>query len=197
MFIDEGDRYNPDGRWYAFAAADANGNWYRVLEGRQRQRNRRCINGWFVLAVTSAGKTTRFHYNGVSYADTDVAAASIAAETAKVGSSYPTEGWKIPASFMASDGPAQDQIMRAAGLSRSGNVWKGCEGASEAHDKSVAIRDLNHDGRPEAIVTDGGYQCYGNAGQKFTVLRPVPGGWAVMMQATRLIDHLMKTTGVK
>src|SRR3546814_17704680 len=74
----------------------------------------------------------------------------------------------------------QDAIMRAAGLTRSGKVWKGCEGTSEADAKSVEIKDLNHDGRPEAIVTDSG-MCYGNTGQEFTVLRSTPGGWAQMM----------------
>src|SRR3546814_2649020 len=83
----------------------------------------------------------------------------------------------------------QDAIMRAAGLTRSGKVWKGCEGTSEADAKSVEIKDLNHDGRPEAIVTDSG-MCYGNTGQEFTVLRATPGGWAQMMQVTGIPIYL-------
>src|SRR3546814_946586 len=69
-------------------------------------------------------------------------------------SDLPTDGWKMPVSFAALPASDQDAIMRAAGLTRSGKVWKGCEGTSEADAKSVEIKDLNHDGRPEAIVTD-------------------------------------------
>jgi hypothetical protein len=196
IFIDQGGCYKPDGLWYAVATADADGGWRRVLEGEGRLKSTgMAFKGWFVLTVTSAGKTTRLHYNGVSYGSADAAAPIQNAGSSAKGGAYPTDGWKLPVTFAALPAPAQDSIMRAAGLTRSGAVWKGCEGTSEADAKSVEIKDLNHDGRPEAIVTDAGYGCYGNTGQEFTVLRATPDGWVQMMQVTGMIDHFMKSTG--
>ena len=74
--------------------------------------------------------------------------------------------------------------MTAAGYKRVGKAWKGCEGSSSVDKDGVEIRDLNGDGRPEAVITASGYECYGNAGQGFAVLRAVPGGWKTMAEET-------------
>src|SRR3546814_18230303 len=61
--------------WYAVATADADGAWRRVLEGEGRLKSTGvAFKGWFVLTATSAGTTTRLHYNGVSYGPADAAA---------------------------------------------------------------------------------------------------------------------------
>src|SRR3546814_19607259 len=75
VFIDQGDCYKPDGLWYAVATADADGAWRRVLEGEGRLKSTGvAFQGWFVLPATSAGTTTRLHYNGVSYGPASAAA---------------------------------------------------------------------------------------------------------------------------
>jgi hypothetical protein len=133
------------------------------------------------------------HYKDYGYAIPCLAGGATAQAApptaAPSGGGYPTAGWKMPVSFAALPAPDQDTIMRAAGLTRSGKVWKGCDGDSEADASSVDIKDLNHDGRPEAIVTDSG-MCYGNTGQEFTILRATPGGWAQMMQAIGIPIYL-------
>ena len=71
-----------------------------------------------------------------------------------------------------------------------GGAWKGCDGASEASlpaDDNVIngapIMDINGDGKPEVIVADGSYECYGNNGGQFHILTPVPGGWREIAEA--------------
>ena len=156
--------------------------------------------GWFVLAATSAGRTKELRYDGHVYASADHApgaapapadraqdgdvAPAADAEPAPKGGRYPTEAWKAPVKFAQLSPAEQASIMTAAGYKRVGKAWKGCEGSSSVDKDGVEIRDLNGDGRPEAVITASGYECYGNAGQGFAVLRAVPGGWKTMAEET-------------
>ena len=106
------------------------------------------------------------------------------AEPAPKGGSYPTDGWKAPVKFAQLPPAEQASILTAGGFRRAGSAWKGCEGASSVGKDGVEIRDLNGDGRPEAIITDSSTDCYGMAGQGFTIVRAVPGGWKKMAQET-------------
>jgi hypothetical protein len=70
--------------------------------------------------------------------------------------------------------PAAEQavILKAAGFSRTGGVWQSgnCKGAESDSYEPGAVdtyRDLNGDGRPEAVVTEGGAICYGMTGTHF------------------------------
>src|SRR3546814_12387235 len=94
--------------WYAVATADADGAWRRVLEGEGRLKSTGvAFKGWFVLTATSAGTTTRLHYNGVSYGPADAAAPIQNEGSGAKGGAYPTDGWKMPVSLAAL--PASDQ----------------------------------------------------------------------------------------
>ena len=121
--------------------------------------------------------------------DGDVAPAADA-EPAPKGGRYPTDGWKAPVKFAQLSPAEQASIMTAAGYKRVGKAWKGCEGSSSVDKDGVEIRDLNGDGRPEAVITASGYECYGNAGQGFAVLRAVPGGWKTMAEETGIPTFL-------
>ena len=72
----------------------------------------------------------------------------------------------------------------AGGFKHDGKAWKGCEGSSSVDKDGVEIKDLNGDGRPEAVITDSSTECYGKAGQGFTILMAVPGGWKTMAHET-------------
>ena len=40
------------------------------------------------------------------------------------------------------------------------------------------MRDLNGDGRPDAVVTDYGTECFGNTGQGFVIVtKDAAGAW--------------------
>jgi hypothetical protein len=98
----------------------------------------------------------------------------------------PTAGWTTPWS-VGNLTPGQiAQLLAAAGYKRGPAGWKGCDGASDAGipaddeiGNGAPIMDLNGDGKPEVIVMDGSFECYGNSGGRFAILTPVPGGWQV------------------
>jgi hypothetical protein len=182
LFIDEGSCYQRDGRWYAVVAQRADGQWRRVLDGEGSvTATGTSFNGWFVLAATHGGATTRLHYDGTVYAPT-AGGGPAAAVTTRHGGAYPTDGWKPPFRFATLPAGAQAAIMQAAGLTLRDGVWKGCDGDSEVAPDGVEIKDINGDGRPEAIVSDASSGCYGMAGQQFTVLVAQSGGWKAVMQ---------------
>jgi len=97
----------------------------------------------------------------------------------------------------AGPGPAeQAAIFKAAGFSQHGGVWKSgnCDGAeSESYSPGQIDRhgDLNGDGRPEAVVTEGGAICYGMAGTHFWLMsKQANGSWKAMTDLTGMPDFL-------
>ncbi len=94
--------------------------------------------------------------------------------------------------------PAAEQtaIFRAAGFSRNGGVWKSvnCKGSESDSDEPAKIdsyRDLNGDGRPEAVVTEGSTNCYGMTGTHFWLLSKQPAGsWKRIYDETAMPDFL-------
>ena len=52
-------------------------------------------------------------------------------------------------------------------------------------------RDLDGDGRPDAVVTEGGAVCYGDAGSHFWLLTKQAGGsWKQIYEETAMPDFL-------
>ena len=99
--------------------------------------------------------------------------------------------------------PAAEQaaIFKAAGFARNGGVWKSgnCKGAESDSYEPGAIdtyRDLNGDGRPETIVTEGGAICYGDTGTHFWLLsKQAAGGWKRIYDETAMPDFLAAKAG--
>lgn len=191
--------YAKPGAYYAIMTRNDAGRWGQMIaEDAIVSFDATRTAGWIDITVKPGNGPCpgQRHYKAYGYAipcmagDPPATAPAANPAVPRSAHGYPTAGWKVPVSFAALPAPEQDAIMRAAGLIRSGKVWKGCEGTSEADAKSVEIKDLNHDGRPEVIVTDGGYECYGNTGQAFTILRATPGGWAQMLQVTGIPIYL-------
>ena len=108
----------------------------------------------------------------------------------------------LVAAMLAASAPATEQplIFKAAGFSRSGAVWKSgnCDGAeSESYSPGTieTYRDLNGDGRDEAIVTEGGAVCYGMTGTHFWLLsKQADNSWRLIHDETAMPDFL-KTKG--
>jgi hypothetical protein len=200
LFIDTGACYQPDGCWYAVATQDADGSWRRILEGAGTvQAVGTLANSWFVLNTTSAGKVTRLYYNGTVYADARAATAVAAKPSPNVAVAKPATGASAPA---APAPAARDAaIFRAAGFKRMRGHWEsGCNdpstGAVYEPGKIEQMKDLNGDGRPEAVVIEGGSYCYGNTGQAFwLVSQQANGSWKLMMSTTGIAEFL-PTKGV-
>jgi hypothetical protein len=106
-------------------------------------------------------------------------------------------------SAQASSAPSAEQtaIFKAAGFTRQGAAWKSgnCDGTESASYKPGRIetyRDLNGDGRPDALVFEGGAVCYGMTGMHFWLLsKQANGGWKRIHDETAMPEFL-KTTGV-
>ena len=94
----------------------------------------------------------------------------------------------------------QAAIFKAAGFQQQGAAWKSgnCDGSeSESYSPGTidTYRDLNGDGRPEAIVTESGAICYGMTGMHFwLVSKQADGSWKRMIDETAMPDFL-KSTG--
>ena len=107
------------------------------------------------------------------------------------------------AAMLAASAPAAEQaaIFKAAGFARRGGAWKsgncdGFESSGYGPGRIETYRDLNGDGRPEAVVTEGGAICYGHTETHFWLLsKQANGGWKQITDETAMPDFL-KTKGV-
>lgn len=93
----------------------------------------------------------------------------------------------------AAPSPAeQTAIFRAAGAVRRGSDWVMCaEDPTNPVATITDYRDLNGDGRPEALLTEGGTFCHGHAGAGFSLLsKQADGRWRVMTGGSGIAEFL-------
>lgn len=87
--------------------------------------------------------------------------------------------------------PEQADIFAAAGFKNVNGAWRGK--CSFGH--IPFVQDLNGDGRPDAIIRDGGTECYGSTGVGFHLItKQATGKW------TRILNspgepRFLKTVG--
>ena len=97
--------------------------------------------------------------------------------------------------------PSKDQAaaFRAAGYTRSGGQWRKCDDPGTAGYTPGAIeqvKDLNGDGRPEAIITEASTFCFGMTGTGFELVsKQANGSWKLMASRTGIATFLA-TKGV-
>jgi hypothetical protein len=89
----------------------------------------------------------------------------------------------------------QSSIFTAAGYRRRGSTWHSdCDQPGPGGYEPGAIeayRDMNGDGRPEAVVTEGSGFCYGNTGTGFVLLaKAADGGWSKLYQSPGVAEFL-------
>ena len=89
----------------------------------------------------------------------------------------------------------QSAAFRAAGFTQRGGNWRSdCDDPGTPSYEPGAITqvgDLNGDGLPEALVTEGGTYCYGNTGSGFTLVsRQADGRWTALYQSQGLPNLL-------
>ncbi|MFO1261258.1 MAG: hypothetical protein U1E68_09325 [Sphingomonadaceae bacterium] len=95
----------------------------------------------------------------------------------------------------------QAAVFKAAGFKKMRGHWEsGCNdpsaGAYYEPGTISDVKDLNGDGRPEAIVTEGGSYCYGNTGTAFWLLsKQVSGAWKLVYSEVGMAEF-MKTKGI-
>jgi hypothetical protein len=75
----------------------------------------------------------------------------------------------------------REAAFRVAGFPAVRGKHPACDKSLEA---TIEISDLNGDGRPDAVVTDGGTECYGNTGTGFVIVTKDAGGaWRKFYQS--------------
>ena len=69
---------------------------------------------------------------------------------------------------------------RAAGFKKVGRQWKACTDGSDSASYTPGaveqVRDIDGDGLPDAVITEGGAMCYGMTGQSFWLVSKQPSG---------------------
>ncbi len=105
----------------------------------------------------------------------------------------------IAGSAAAAGAPAElspadtSAAFKAAGFSLKGRQWRQCEDPSPAYSPGeiAEVRDLNGDGRPEALITEGGTFCHGHAGAGYTLVSKQPDGrWKKLAGGTGIASFL-------
>jgi len=94
----------------------------------------------------------------------------------------------------------QCKALQAAGFAKRGSQWRSaCEDPgtpSYTPGAIESVHDLNGDGQPEAVITEGGTYCYGDAGQGYWLVgKQANGAWKVLTHGTGMVGFL-PTQGV-
>lgn len=74
---------------------------------------------------------------------------------------------------------------RAAGFTRAGKQWKNCQDGSDSPSYTPGavdtVRDIDGDGRIDAVIVEGGAMCYGMTGQSFWIVsKQANGTWRLI-----------------
>ena len=102
----------------------------------------------------------------------------------------------LAAMALASEAPASERaaIFRAAGFQLNAGRWESCgDPGTAAYEpgKIEQFGDVNGDGRPEAVVTEGSSFCFGNTGTGFTLVsRSAAGKWLKLHQSPGVATFL-------
>jgi hypothetical protein len=94
--------------------------------------------------------------------------------------------------------PAAEQaaIYKAAGFTKKAGKWHSECGLEDTALSATPgaieeYRDINGDGRPDALVTEGGTFCYGNTGMGFWLLsKQATGTWKLLHSSMGIAEFL-------
>jgi hypothetical protein len=92
--------------------------------------------------------------------------------------------------------PEKAAIFMAAGATRRGAGWVMCREDARASATIETYRDINGDGRPDAVVTEGSTYCNGASENGFVVLSKQADGKWKQMTGMSGIPEFLKTKGV-
>jgi len=197
LFIDEDACYAPSGRYFAVLTKEG-ASWRPLISGTGSiQALSTKTAGWLDMRITDSGGTRTLRYDGRTYA----AAAAVSQpaqrplpQAAQPAPAEPAARRAATALSTADEGAA----FKAAGFTKRGGAWRSCDapaGASSTPGTIEQAADLNGDGLPEAVITEGGTYCYGNTGQAFwLVSKLATGSWKLMTNGTG-IPEFLRTKG--
>jgi hypothetical protein len=215
LFVDAEVRcYAPSGRYFAVLVKEG-ARWRAVVSGNGSiQALPTRTAGWLDMRVSDAGCTRNFSFAGRAYAPAggcagEALAAAPPASPSQPKPTMPQADTRPPAEAPPATGaPPGSQVaaatlqagdeaaaFKAAGFKKRGNAWRsGCDDPGTAsyvpgHIDQVA--DLNGDGLPDVLLSEGGTYCYGNTGQGFwLVAKQADGRWKLMTHNTGIAQFL-------
>ena len=88
--------------------------------------------------------------------------------------------------------------LKAAGFKLTGKQWHKCDDASPSYvaGRIEEVRDLNGDGRLDALITERSDNCYGNTGAAYSLVsQQANGTWKLMAEGMGMVTFL-STKGV-
>lgn len=87
---------------------------------------------------------------------------------------------------------------KAAGFKLSGKQWRNCDDTSPSYvpGKIEEVRDLNGDGRLDALITESSSNCYGNTEAAYSLVsQQANGSWKLLASGAGVVTFL-STKGV-
>jgi hypothetical protein len=82
---------------------------------------------------------------------------------------------------------------KAAGFTLKGKKWQACDDPTPTYTPGAIeeVRDLNGDGQPEAVISEGGTYCYGNTGFGYSLVsKEANGNWRLISKGTGIVTVL-------
>ncbi|TAJ72104.1 MAG: hypothetical protein EPO51_08265 [Phenylobacterium sp.] len=171
--------YGPAGQQFWVIRKQGPFNWTLVGGGVGRIRLLETrTNGWRDYSLEGPGCQRTWTYQG--------------AQGYLSLKACPGEGGARPPAAATTPAPpaggAADRAaaLRAGGFKPTRGKYLACDPRQEVE---VEIRDLNGDGRPDAVINDFGLECFGNTGQGYTlVTKEASGAWRKLYQSHGIPD---------
>ena len=212
LFVD-GDTscYGFSGRYFAVLVKEG-ATWRSLVHGTGSvQALQTRTGGWLDLRVTDAGCARDHRYDGRTYqaaaaCNDSVAAAPQGAQRTPPSAAAPSARGSSPQAAQPPQASSPEKsatgkltaadeaaAFKAAGFKKRGSAWRDCDdpGNPNASASIESAGDLNGDGLPDAVITEGGSFCYGNTGQAFwLVSKQSNGNWKLLTNSVGIPEFL-------
>ena len=206
LFVDaDASCYAPSGRYFAVLVNEG-GNWRPVISGTGSiEAISTRTAGWLDMRVADSGCIRNHRYDGRTYASATecsrepIGAAPRAAQSPPIQAASNAAAATQQAAAKSAPmtlQPADEAVaFKAAGFAKRGGKWRSaCDDPgtpSYEPGRIESVSDVNGDGMPEAVVTEGGTYCYGNTGQGYwLVSKNGAGNWKLITNGTGMLEFL-------
>jgi hypothetical protein len=105
-------------------------------------------------------------------------------------SALAASAYAAPAQLSPADEAA---AFKAAGFKHKGKLWKNCDDPTSSYTAGAVeqVRDINGDGRHDAVLTEGGTFCYGHTGVGYSLVsKQADGSWKLITSGTGIVTFL-------